>query len=93
MSLNATATLTEKRCSMCFEMKPISKFGINQSRLDGRRSECKSCRSIKRCGKERVKGPLTQIKTLVRDFKDKGLVSKSHAFDMVIEIALNDIRC
>ena len=40
--------LSEKRCSVCKEFKPISEFGIDRKRKDGLNCWCNTCRAIKR---------------------------------------------
>lgn len=40
----ATATIYEKSCSKCKQMKPVTDFHKHSILSDGLRSECKSCR-------------------------------------------------
>ena len=37
--------MTEKRCSKCGEMKPLSEYSLNKQNLDGHAGVCKECRN------------------------------------------------
>lgn len=39
--------IAEKRCRSCGHVKPIGEFHVDRHTVDGRRTECRSCRNSK----------------------------------------------
>ena len=43
-----TTTTTTKRCWICKRTKPLDQFAENKGKKDGRRTECRSCRTVEK---------------------------------------------